>query len=80
MIGKSCTNNPDTPEGFESRLSIGIHQIPAELPHLAKLELRKLCRIRTDSGRASALELLRGLPTSWEVLWLSEPHLSLSTL
>jgi hypothetical protein len=27
-----------------------------------------------DSGRASALELLRGLPTSWEVLQPSEPH------
>jgi hypothetical protein len=30
-----------------------------------------------DSGRAFMLELLRGLPTSREVLWSSEPHLSL---
>jgi hypothetical protein len=27
-----------------------------------------------NSGRASALELLRGLLTSREVLWRSEPH------
>jgi hypothetical protein len=30
-----------------------------------------------DSGRAFTLELLRGLPTSQEVLRPSEPHLSL---
>jgi hypothetical protein len=46
----------------------------------ALLELRKLRRIRMDSGRASALELLRALPTSWEVLCPSEPHLSLYSI
>jgi hypothetical protein len=30
-----------------------------------------------DSSRASTLELLGGLPTSWEVLWPTEPRLSL---
>jgi hypothetical protein len=34
------SQNPDTPEGLESRFSIGIHRIPAELPHLTKLELK----------------------------------------
>jgi hypothetical protein len=33
-----------------------------------------------DSGRASALELLRGLPTGQEVLWPIEPHLSLYSI
>jgi hypothetical protein len=45
-----------------------------------ELELRKHRRIQTDSGRASMLKLLQGLPTSWEVLLPSEPHLSLSLL
>jgi hypothetical protein len=45
--------------------------------HSTKLQLRKLRRPRTDSGRASTLELLRGLPISREVLWASEPRLSL---
>jgi hypothetical protein len=30
-----------------------------------------------DSGRAFMLELLQGLPTSWEVLQPSEPHIFL---
>jgi hypothetical protein len=68
---------PDTPEGLDSRLSVRIHRIPAELPHSTELELGKLCRTRTDSGRASALKLLRGLPTSRELLQPSEPLLSL---
>jgi hypothetical protein len=63
--------------GLESQLSTGIRRIPAELPHSTELELRKLHRIRTDFGRASALELLRGLLTSREVLQPSERHLSL---
>jgi hypothetical protein len=79
-MGISTSRDPDTPEGLESRLSVGIHRIPVELPHSIELELRKLCRTQMDSGRASALELLRGLPTSREVLRTSEPHLSLSTL
>jgi hypothetical protein len=60
-----------------SWLSIEIHRIPVELPHSTELELREHHRTQTDSGRASALELLRGLPTSQEVLRPSEPRLSL---
>jgi hypothetical protein len=67
----------NTAEGLESRSSIGIHRILAELPHLTELELKKLHRTRMDFGRASMLELLRGLPTSQEVLRPSEPRLSL---
>jgi hypothetical protein len=60
--------DPDTLEGLESRLSVRIHRILTELPHLTELKLRKLHRIRMDSSRTSALELLQGLPTSREVL------------
>ncbi len=76
-MGIPTTWNPDTPEGLETRLSIRIHRIPTELPHSTELELGKLHQTRTDSGRASALELLGGLLTSREVLRPSEPHLSL---
>jgi hypothetical protein len=34
--------NSNTPEGLESRFSVGIRRILAELPHSTKLELRKL--------------------------------------
>jgi hypothetical protein len=47
---------------------------------LTELELEKPHRTLMDSGKAATLELLRGLPTSWEVLRSSEPCLSLSTL
>jgi hypothetical protein len=77
-MGIPTSQNPDTPEGLESQLSVRICRIPAELPHSTELELKKLHRSRTDSGRASALELLRGLPTSREVLQPSELCLSLS--
>jgi hypothetical protein len=79
-MGILTSQDPNTPEGHENRLSIGIHRIPAELPHSTELELGKLCRTRMDSNRAFTLELLQGLPTSWEVLRPSEPHLSLSLL
>jgi hypothetical protein len=64
VAGIPTSLNLDTPEGFESRLSIEIHRILAELQHSTELEL----------------ELLRGLLTSREILWPSEPHCSLSTL
>jgi hypothetical protein len=67
-MGIPTSQNPDTLEGLESRLSVGIHRIPTELPHSTELELRKFHRTRTDSNRDSALELLRGLPTSRKVL------------
>jgi hypothetical protein len=57
-VGILISQNPDTPEGLESQLSIEIHRIPAELPHSIELELKKLHRRRMDSGTASALELL----------------------
>jgi hypothetical protein len=66
----------DTPEGLKSQLSIKIHRILAELPHSTEPELRKLHQIQTDCGRAFALELLRGLLTSQEVLRPSQPLLS----
>jgi hypothetical protein len=71
------SQNPGTPEGLESRLSVRIRRIPAELLHLTGLELRKLRWTQMDSGRASVLKLLQGLPTSREVLWPSESRLSL---
>jgi hypothetical protein len=43
-MGILTSQNPNTPEGLESRLSVGIHRILSELPHLIELELRKLHR------------------------------------
>jgi hypothetical protein len=68
VMGIPTSQNLDTPEGLEGRLSVGIRRIPAELPHLTEPELGKLRRTRMDSGRASTLDLLRGLPISQEVL------------
>jgi hypothetical protein len=39
VVGIPTSQNPDTPEGLESRLSVRIHKIPAELPHSTELEL-----------------------------------------
>jgi hypothetical protein len=52
------SQNPDTPVGLESRLSVGIRRIRTELSHSTEPELGKLRRTRMDSGRASVLELL----------------------
>jgi hypothetical protein len=68
---------PDTSERLESRLSVDIHRIPVELPHWTELELGKLYLTWMDSGRASALKLLYGLPTCQEVLRPLEPCLAL---
>jgi hypothetical protein len=76
-VGISISQDPNTPEGLESRLSVGIHRILAELPHSTELELKNLRRIRMDSGRAFDLKLLRGLSASREVLRPSEPRISL---
>jgi hypothetical protein len=43
VTGIPTSRNPNTPEGLESRLSVGIHRIPAELPHSTEPEPRKLC-------------------------------------
>jgi hypothetical protein len=72
-VGIPTSQDPDTLEGLESRLSVEIRRISAELPHSIELELRKLYQTQMDFGRASALELLRGLSTSREVLRPSEP-------
>jgi hypothetical protein len=77
VTGIPTSQNPDTTEGLESRLSIRIHKIPTELQHSTELELGKPHRTWMDSSRASTLELLQGLPTSREVLRPSEPRLSL---
>jgi hypothetical protein len=69
--------DPDTPKGLKSWLFVRTHRIPAELLHSTELELRKLRQIQMGSNRASALELLQGLPISQEVLQPSEPRLSL---
>jgi hypothetical protein len=62
-VGIPISQDPDTLVGLESWLSVGILRILAEVPHSTELELGKLHRIRTDSGRVFMLELLRGLPT-----------------
>jgi hypothetical protein len=77
VAGISTSWNLDTLKGLESWLFVEIRRILTELLHLTELELGKLRWTRMDSDRASALELL---PTIQEVLWPSEPHLSLSTL
>jgi hypothetical protein len=57
-MGIPTSRDPDTPEGLESRLCLEICRIPTELPHSTELELGKLRRTQTDSGKASTLELL----------------------
>jgi hypothetical protein len=44
-MGIPTSQDPDTPEGLKSQLSVEIHRIPAELPHSTELELRKLYQI-----------------------------------
>jgi hypothetical protein len=39
-VGIPASQNPDTPEGLEQRLSVEIHRILAELLHSSNLELR----------------------------------------
>jgi hypothetical protein len=77
VMGISTSRDPDTPEGLESWLSVGIHRILTELPHSTELELEKLRQTWMDSSRASMLKLLRGLLRGREVLWPSESRLSL---
>jgi hypothetical protein len=43
-MGIPTSQNLDTPEGLESRLSVKICRILVELPHSTDLELRKLYR------------------------------------
>jgi hypothetical protein len=58
VMGILTSQDPDTPEGLESRLSIRIHRILAEHSHSTEVELRKLRWIRMDSDRASMPKLL----------------------
>jgi hypothetical protein len=58
IVGIPTSRNPNTLEGLKSQLSVRIHRISAELLHSTELKLRKLRRARTDSGKASPLELL----------------------
>jgi hypothetical protein len=39
VMGIPTSWNPDTPEGVDSQLSVGIHRILVELPHSTELEL-----------------------------------------
>jgi hypothetical protein len=41
-VGIPISWNPDTPKGLESRLSVGICRLLAELLHSIELELRNL--------------------------------------
>jgi hypothetical protein len=77
VMGIPTSQDPDTPEWLESRLSIEICRIWTELSHSTEPELRKLRRTRMTSGRASVFEVLWGLSTSQKVLRPSEPRLSL---
>jgi hypothetical protein len=80
VAGISTSQNPDTPEGLESRLFVRIYRILAELPHSTDLATRPAWKTPSNqmySGWASTLELLWGLLTSREVLQPSEPRLSL---
>jgi hypothetical protein len=42
VVGVLIGQNPNTPEGLESPLSVRIHKISAELLHSTELELGKL--------------------------------------
>jgi hypothetical protein len=77
VMGIPTSRNPDTLEGLENRLSIGIHRISAESSLSTEPDLGKLHRTRMDFGRASTLELLRGLPIRRKVLRPSDPRFSL---
>jgi hypothetical protein len=41
-MGFLTSQVPNTPEGLENQLSVGIHRILAVLPHSTELELRTL--------------------------------------
>jgi hypothetical protein len=59
VTGIPTSQNPDTPEVLDSRLSIRIHRIPAELPHSTELELGKIIQpewIPLDLLRSSYFE------------------------
>jgi hypothetical protein len=58
VMGIQTSQDPDTPKGLESQLSIRIRRILTEVPHSTEVELRKLYRIRMDSGSVVVLEQL----------------------
>jgi hypothetical protein len=66
VVGILTSQNPDTPEGLKSRLSVGIHRILVELPHSTEQELGKLHLTQMDSGRASVPQNLASLSTLQE--------------
>jgi hypothetical protein len=49
VMSLQTSQNSDTPEALESRLSVRIHRIPAELLHSTEQELGKLRRIHSYS-------------------------------
>jgi hypothetical protein len=78
-MGIPTSQNPDTPEGPESRLSVRICKISAELLHSTESELENLRWTWMDSGRASVLKLLLGLREAKKSSGPQNPP-SLSTL
>jgi hypothetical protein len=83
-VGILTSQNPDTPEGLEERLSIEIHRIPAELPHSSKLEPRNPIgpqRILAELPRLSYEEGSRqaGKPSSPQRLTTLLTRLRLAT-
>jgi hypothetical protein len=76
VVGILTSQNLDTPKGLEQRLSIRIHRILVELPHLSKLEPRnpvRPWRISVELPRSSYEE------GSWQARRPSG-HQSLTTL
>jgi hypothetical protein len=76
VVGIPTSRNPDTLEGLESQLSIGIHRILAELLHSTEPELKKLCWTWMDSQSFRARATLRtpdkpGSPPALKTLSLS---------
>jgi hypothetical protein len=59
-MGIPTSQNPDTPEGVEQRLSIRIHRISAELPHSSKLEPRNPVRPRRILAELPSLSYEEG--------------------
>jgi hypothetical protein len=56
-MGIPTSRNPNTPEGLKSRLSVGIHRIPTELPRSSYEEGSR------QAGRPSGLQSFATLPT-----------------
>jgi hypothetical protein len=72
-MGIPASQNPDTPEGLEQRLSVGIQRIQAEPPHSSKLEPRNPMGPRRIPTELLCLSYEEG-SIGWEALQNSEPR------